>query len=99
MCRPRPTQPIFKQLPPKLDLLNQPRMLPRSDADPGSLAWASSSNAQENRQAELGVQALSGVAQVLGDEWRHPKAFIQLAHQNETGVGRDGRPLERDQSH
>ena len=51
---------------------------------------------QEIRQAELGVQALSGVAQVLGDEWRQPQAFIQLAHQNETGVGGDARPLECD---
>ena len=51
---------------------------------------------QEIRQAELGVQALSGVAQVLGDECRQPQAFIQLAHQNETGVGGDARPLERD---
>ena len=42
------------------------------------------------------VQALSGVAQVLGDECRQPQAFIQLAHQNETGVGGDARPLERD---
>ena len=42
---------------------------------------------QEIRQAELGVQALSGVAQVLGDECRPPQAFIQLAHQKETGVG------------
>ena len=51
---------------------------------------------QEIRQAELRVQALSGVAQVLRDECRQPQAFIQLAHQNETGVGRDARPLERD---
>ena len=51
---------------------------------------------QEIRQAELGVQALSGVAQVLGDECRQPQAFIQLAHQKETGVGGDARPLERD---
>ena len=41
---------------------------------------------QEIRQAELGVQALSGVAQVLGDECRQPQAFIQLAHQKEAGV-------------
>ena len=51
---------------------------------------------QEIRQAELGVQALSGLAQVLGDECRQPQAFIQLAHQKETGVGGDARPLECD---
>ena len=51
---------------------------------------------QEIRQAALGVQALSGVAQVLGDECRQPQPFIQLAHQNETGVGGDARPLECD---
>ncbi len=51
---------------------------------------------QEIRQAELGVQALPGVAQVLGDECRQPQAFIQLAHQKETSVGRDARPLECD---
>ncbi len=51
---------------------------------------------QEIRQAELGVQPLSGVAQVLGDECLQPQAFIQLAHQKEAGVGGDARPLERD---
>ena len=51
---------------------------------------------EEIRQAELRVQPLSGVAQVLGDECLQPQAFIQLAHQNETGIGGDARPLERD---
>ena len=51
---------------------------------------------EEIRQAELGVQALSGVAQVFGDEGRQAQALIQLAHQNETVVGGDARPLERD---
>ena len=51
---------------------------------------------QEIRQAELGVEALSEVAQLLGDACRQPQAFIQLAHQNETGAGGDARPLERD---
>ena len=37
-----------------------------------------------------------GVAQVLGDECRQAQAFIQLAYQNETGIGGDARPLERD---
>ena len=51
---------------------------------------------QEIHQAELRVQPLSGVAQVLGDECRQAQAFIQLAYQNETGIGGDARPLERD---
>ena len=51
---------------------------------------------QEIRQAELGVQTLSGVVQMLRDECPQPQAFIQLAHQNETGVGGDPRSLERD---
>ena len=51
---------------------------------------------QEIRQAELGVQTLSGVVQMLRDECPQPQAFIQLAHQNETGIGGDARPLERD---
>ena len=33
---------------------------------------------------------------MLRDECRQTQAFIQLAHQKETGVGRDARPLERD---
>ena len=33
---------------------------------------------------------------MLGDECRQAQAFIQLAHQNETGVGGDARPLELD---
>ena len=33
---------------------------------------------------------------MLGDECRQPQAFIQLAHQKETGVGGDARPLECD---
>ncbi len=33
---------------------------------------------------------------MLRDECLQPQAFIQLAHQNETGVGRDPRSLERD---
>ena len=33
---------------------------------------------------------------MLRDERLQPQAFIQLAHQQETGVGRDARPLERD---
>ena len=33
---------------------------------------------------------------MLGDECRQPQAFIQLAHQNETGLGGDVRPLECD---
>ena len=41
---------------------------------------------QEIRQAELRVQSLSGVAQVLGDECLQPQALIQLAHQKETGT-------------
>ena len=51
---------------------------------------------EEIRQTELGVQPMSGIAQVLGDECLQPQAFIQLAHQKETGVGGDARPLERD---
>ena len=51
---------------------------------------------QEIRQAELGVQTLSGVVQMLRDECPQPQTFIQLAHQNETGIGGDARPLERD---
>ncbi len=51
---------------------------------------------EEIRQTELGVQPLSGIAQVLGDECLQPQAFIQLAHQNEAGVGGDARSLERD---
>ena len=51
---------------------------------------------QQIRQAELGIQPLSGVAEVLRDECRQPQAFIQLAYQNETGIGGDARPLERD---
>ena len=51
---------------------------------------------QEIRQAELGVQTLSGVVQMLRDECPQPQAFIQLAHQNETGVGGDPQSLERD---
>ena len=39
---------------------------------------------------------MSRVAQVLGDESLQPQTFIQLAHQNETGVGGDARSLERD---
>ena len=41
---------------------------------------------QEIRQAELRVQPLSGVVQVLGDECLQPQAFIQLAHQKEARV-------------
>ena len=33
---------------------------------------------------------------MLRDERLQPQAFIQLAHQQETGVGRDARSLERD---
>ena len=33
---------------------------------------------------------------MLRDECPQPQAFIQLAHQNETGVGGDPRSLERD---
>ena len=33
---------------------------------------------------------------MLRDECPQPQAFIQLAHQNETGIGGDARPLERD---
>jgi len=33
---------------------------------------------------------------MLRDECRQAQAFIQLAHQQETGVGRDARSLERD---
>ena len=51
---------------------------------------------REIRQAELRVHPLSGVAQELGDECRQPQAFIQLAHQNETGVGGDARSVKRD---
>ena len=32
---------------------------------------------------------------MLVDECLQPQAFIQLAHQKETGVGRDARSLER----
>ena len=45
---------------------------------------------------ELGVQSLAGVAEVLGDERLQAQAFIQLANQNETGIGGDARPVERD---
>ena len=41
---------------------------------------------QEIRQAKLRVQPLSGVAQVLGDEYLQPQAFIQLAHEKEARV-------------
>ena len=51
---------------------------------------------QEIRQAELPVQPPSGVVEVLRDECLQPQAFIQLAHENETGVGGDARSLERD---
>ena len=51
---------------------------------------------EEIRQTELGVQPLSGIAQVLGDECLQPQAFIQLAHQNEAGVGGDARSVKRD---
>jgi hypothetical protein len=33
---------------------------------------------------------------VFGDEALQSQALIQLAHQNEAGVGGDARPLERD---
>ena len=33
---------------------------------------------------------------MLGDECRQAQAFIQLAHQKQTGVGGDARPRERD---
>ena len=52
--------------------------------------------AQEIGQGELRVQALSRVAQVFRDERLQPQAFIQLAYQDETGIGGDARPLERD---
>ena len=39
---------------------------------------------------------MSGVVQVLRDECLQPETFIQLAHQNEAGVGGDARTLERD---
>jgi hypothetical protein len=48
------------------------------------------------RQAELSVQPLSGVLQVLADQRLQSQAFIQLAHQNEARVGGDPRSLERD---
>ena len=51
---------------------------------------------EEIRQTELGVHALSGVAQVRRDECLQPQAFIPLAHQNKTGVGGDARSRERD---
>ena len=51
---------------------------------------------QEVGQPELRVQSVAGVAQVLGDDRVQPEAFIQLADQNQAGVGGDARPLKRD---
>ena len=83
-------QPVF-------DILRgSPEFFVAHDTGPGRPGRLPPRLSQEIRQAELGVQALSGVAQVLGDECRQPQAFIQLAHQKETGVGGDARPLECD---
>ena len=51
---------------------------------------------EEIRHAELGVRSLAGVAQVCRNERLQAQAFIQLANQDEAGVGRDARPVERD---
>ena len=39
---------------------------------------------------------MAGVAQVPGDDRLKPEAFVQLADQNQTGIGGDARSLERD---
>jgi hypothetical protein len=39
---------------------------------------------------------MAGVAQVLGHDRLQPEAFIQLADQNQAGVGGDARSLKRD---
>ena len=39
---------------------------------------------------------MASVVQVRGDDPRKAKAFIQLTHQDQAGVGGDARPLKRD---
>ena len=50
---------------------------------------------QEIGQPELHVPSVASVVQVRGDDPRKAKAFIQLTHQDPTGVGGDARPLKR----
>ena len=52
--------------------------------------------APETRHTELGVQPLSGFAQVCRNECFQPQAFVQLANQDEAGIGGAARPLEHD---
>ena len=51
---------------------------------------------QQIRHPELRIQPLSGVTQVIRDEFLQSEALIQLADQNQPRVGRDARTLERD---
>ena len=51
---------------------------------------------QEIGQPELRVQSVARVAQMRGDDPRKAKAFIQLTHQNQAGIGGEARPLKRD---
>ena len=51
---------------------------------------------QEIGQPELRVPSVASVVQVRSDDPRKAKAFIQLTHQDQAGVGGDARPLKRD---
>ena len=89
LSRLEPAAPSVDRATVWLDSVQRGEML-RQVRGPGTLV------PEEIRQTELGVQPMSGIAQVLRDECLQPQAFIQLAHQNEAGVRGDARSLERD---